>query len=93
MAGMKNTRASRCAGLSVSGLLIFTLAGCLGWGAMFAPKHAISGDYALMQGEGGDDIYLMVKDSRSASLAPSIKSDGTDSTLSSQMPTGLIPGT
>lgn len=54
-------RVSRTAVLSLSLGLAFLLTGCLGWGDMFAPRHTISGDYSLMQGEGGDDIYLFVK--------------------------------
>lgn len=42
---------------------------------MFAPKHTISGEYSLMQGEGGDDIYLMVK-GKSVSVAGPIHQIG-----------------
>ena len=39
------------------------LTGCLGWGDIFAPKHRVSGDYSLMQGESGstDEVYLLMK--------------------------------
>jgi hypothetical protein len=34
----------------------------MGWGDMFAPKHSVSGDYYLMQGESADnEVYLMIK--------------------------------
>lgn len=44
--------------------------GCLGWGDMFAPKHYISSEYFLMQGESESSagVYLMMK-GRSISLA------------------------
>ncbi len=45
------------------------LTGCLGWGDMFAPKHAISG-YSLMQGEEGNDVYLFVKGSSVSVAGP-----------------------
>lgn len=46
--------------------------GCLGCGDMFAPKHPVSGDYSLMQGESDSnpDLYLMVKGSSTSVAGP-----------------------
>ena len=46
--------------------------GCMGWGDMFAPKHLVSGDYSLMQGESDSnpDVYLMVKGSSTSVAGP-----------------------
>jgi hypothetical protein len=45
-------------------LMCLCAEGCMGWGDMFAPKHLISSDYSLMQGEedSNPDVYLMVKE-------------------------------
>ena len=42
----------------------------MGWGDIFAPKHLVSGDYSLMQGESDSDreVYLMIK-GKSVSVA------------------------
>ena len=70
MVGIKSKQAFRKAGLCSTLLLALLLSGCLGWGDMFAPRHAMSGDYFLMQGEGGDDVYLMVKGSSGSVAGP-----------------------
>jgi hypothetical protein len=41
---------------------LFVRSGLHGLGDMFAPKHAVSGDYLLMQGKSENmEVYLMVK--------------------------------
>jgi hypothetical protein len=42
-------------------ILFMPLAGCLGWGDMFAPKRTIAGDYFLMEGETSEGLYLFVR--------------------------------
>jgi hypothetical protein len=56
-------------------LILLPLAGCMGWGDVFSPKHSISGDYYLMQGEDGEAVYLMVK-GRSGSVTGPIHQIG-----------------
>jgi hypothetical protein len=41
--------------------LVVPLAGCLGWGDMFAPRRPIAGDYFLMQGDTSEGLYLFVR--------------------------------
>lgn len=42
-------------------ILFIPIAGCLGWGDMFAPKRPIAGDYFLMEGEASEGLYLFVR--------------------------------
>jgi hypothetical protein len=52
-------------------VLLFCLSaeGCMGWGDIFAPKHAVSGDYSIVQGESEDsEVYLMMRE-QSVSIA------------------------
>jgi hypothetical protein len=41
--------------------LFVPLAGCLGWGDVFAPRRPIAGDYFLMQGDTSEGLYLFVR--------------------------------
>ena len=56
-------RGVHTAGLIIGIALLLVPTGCMGWGDMFAPRHRISGDYFLQQGEDpkGDEVYLFVK--------------------------------
>lgn len=47
-------------------ILFIPLAGCLGWGDMFAPKRAIAGDYFLMEGDTSEGLYLFVRGNNSS---------------------------
>jgi len=53
----------RFSGFIALSMLFLALAGCVGWGDIFAEKREISDDYFLMQGEMNpkDEIYLFVK--------------------------------
>jgi hypothetical protein len=53
----------RFAGFVALSTLFLALAGCMGWGDIFAERREISGDYFLMQGEmnPNDEIYIFVK--------------------------------
>lgn len=50
--------------------LFVPLAGCLGWGDMFAPRRPIAGNYYLMQGEGAEALYLFVRGNESSVAGP-----------------------
>lgn len=41
--------------------LLLPLAGCLGWGDMFAPKRFIVGDYFLTEGDTSGDLFLCLR--------------------------------
>jgi hypothetical protein len=42
------------------------LAGCLGWGDMFATKRTIAGDYFLREGDTSQDLFLFRRGSNSS---------------------------
>jgi hypothetical protein len=58
----------RCAGLFALLAFPLALAGCMGWGDIFAEKRTTSGDYFMMQGgmNPNDEIYLFVKGNSSS---------------------------